>query len=310
MLFRSLDEYRGNYVYNFLDPHFRDFHARVPKLAQWDDHDVRNNWYPGRLLDEARYTEKRLDVLAARARRAFFEMNPVRGARERIYRAIPYGDMVEVFLLDGRSHRGTNPGALARERGADTAYFGDAQIAWLKDALRRSRATWKIIACDQPIGLMNPDGANAVDGIANGIPELGGREFEVAELLSFMKAERIYNTVWVTAEVHHAAAYRYDPVGATGFNDFDPFWEFVAGPLHASCLVRGLLDPTFGPDERFLHAPAYEAGGQPPNGAFQSFGAVAIDADTRVMTVRLHGAGGEELYSVELEPRRLTAGRP
>src|SRR5262245_40393687 len=36
----SLDEFRGNYVYNFLDEHVRRFQATVPKLVQWDDHDV------------------------------------------------------------------------------------------------------------------------------------------------------------------------------------------------------------------------------------------------------------------------------
>lgn len=308
----SLDEFRGNYIYNFLDDHVRRFQAQVPKLVQWDDHDVRNNWYPGRILDEARYTEKRLDVLAARARRAFFEMNPVRRDAVppgRIYRTIPYGDAAEIFLLDGRSYRGSNPGGIVRERGPDTAYFGGEQLAWLKAALKRSRATWKIIACDQPIGLLNPDGVQAVDGISNGIAELGGREFEIAELLSFMKQERIHNTVWVTAEVHHAAAYRYEP-GAAVFTDFDPFWEFVAGPLHAGCLVRGWLDPTFGPDERFLRAPAYETGSQPPTGAFQSFGSMTIDPLTHLLTARLHGVQGEQLYAVDLEPRRLTAAGP
>ncbi len=45
----------------------------MPQINQWDDHEVTNNWYPGEILDDARYTEKRVDVLAARARQAFYE---------------------------------------------------------------------------------------------------------------------------------------------------------------------------------------------------------------------------------------------
>ena len=43
--------------------------------------------------------------------------------------------------------------------------------------------------------------------------------------------------VWITGDVHYAAAHHYHPERAR-FTDFDPFWEFVAGPPHAG---------TFGP---------------------------------------------------------------
>ena len=47
------------------------------------------------------------------------------------------------------------------------------------------------------------------------------------------------NTVWLTADVHYAAAHYYNPDKAQ-FQEFDPFWEFVARPLHAG---------TFGPND-------------------------------------------------------------
>ena len=43
----TLAEFRGNYAYNLLDENVRRFNAAVPMLAQWDDHEVTNNWYPG-----------------------------------------------------------------------------------------------------------------------------------------------------------------------------------------------------------------------------------------------------------------------
>ena len=42
----SLAQFRGNYKYNWLDENFRAFHAEVPMFAQWDDHEVTNDWSP------------------------------------------------------------------------------------------------------------------------------------------------------------------------------------------------------------------------------------------------------------------------
>ena len=46
----TLTEFRGNYKYNLLDENVKQFNAEVPILAQWDDHEVTNNWYPGEIL--------------------------------------------------------------------------------------------------------------------------------------------------------------------------------------------------------------------------------------------------------------------
>ncbi len=86
----TLDEFRGNFAYNLLDDNARRFNASVPVIAQWDDHEVVNNWFPGlRLDDDDRYTVKSASLLAARARQALFEFVPVRRNPEeggRIYR--------------------------------------------------------------------------------------------------------------------------------------------------------------------------------------------------------------------------------
>ena len=47
---------------------------------------------------------------------------------------------------------------------------------------------------------------------------------------SSMPASR--NTVWITADMHYTAAHYYDPNAAV-FQDFEPFWEFISGPIHA-----------------------------------------------------------------------------
>ena len=56
--------------------------------------------------------------------------------------------------------------AAASESRGDAAFLGPAQVAWLKRELAASRATWKVIAADLPIGLINYDAAAQGDGAA------------------------------------------------------------------------------------------------------------------------------------------------
>ena len=77
----TLDEFRGNHLYNRLDAHVRRFESEVSQVVLWDDHEVLNNWYPGEVLEDPRYTERSVDLLAARARRAFLEMSRLQDNR-------------------------------------------------------------------------------------------------------------------------------------------------------------------------------------------------------------------------------------
>ena len=88
------------------------------------------------------------------------------------------------------------------------------------------------------------------------------------------------------------------------FTEFDPFWEFVAGPLHAGTFGPNTLDPTFGPEAKFNGVPPGFKGNRPPSDGFQFFGTMKIDARTRAMTVGLHNLAGERIYKVELPAAR------
>ena len=95
------------------------------------------------------------------------------------------------------------------------------------------------------------------------------------------------NVVWITADVHYAAAHEYHPSRAR-FTSFDPFWEFVAGPLHAGTFGPRALDPTFGPDVKFCAVPDGMKPNRPPSDGLQFFGALAFDPATHAATVTLH----------------------
>jgi alkaline phosphatase D len=310
----SLQEYRRNHLYNRYDVNVQRFSAEVPQIWQWDDHEVTNNWSDAKVLDN-RYAEQRIQTLTGRATRAFLEYSPMRwhnlAESERVYRHIPYGRNLDVFVLDMRSYRGPNTFNRQEERGADTAFLGRAQLAWLKSKLEQSHATWKVIAADMPLGLQIGDGSDAQgrprwEGPANGDGPVLGREFEIADILRFIKREEIRNVVWLTADVHYCAAHYYDPNRAQ-FRDFDPFWEFVAGPLHAGSFGPNLLDNTFGPQVVFQKAPP--TANTPPSGGFQFFGQIDIDQHSKHLTATLKDIDGATVFTKRLDAKASRDGR-
>jgi alkaline phosphatase D len=305
----TLDEFRGCYAYNLLDTHARAFNSQVPMIVQWDDHEVLNNWNPGSDLSaRPDYRERSIALLSARAKRAMFEYLPIRShpdEAERVYRSYRYGALAEVFVLDQRSYRAANGPNREAAAGPATRMMGEAQIAWLKQGLDASTAAWKIIASDMPIGLLVGDGqVNGVprwEAFANGPGPALGRELEIADVLSFVRRQRIRNVVWVTADVHYAAAHFYDPKIAV-FKDFDSFWEFVAGPLHAGTFGPNAVDPTFGCTAVFNSVPQGLKPNRPPSEGLQFFGTLTVDPRSRRLTVAIWNLKNERLWSTELAP--------
>jgi alkaline phosphatase D len=303
----TLDEFRAAHKYNFLDDNVRAFNAEVPIFVQWDDHEVMNNWSSSKDIPAA-YKERSISLLAARAARAFHEMYPMRESivePGRVYRTLSYGPHLDVFMLDERSYRGPNGPNLQTAYGPESYFIGPEQMRWLKQALLNSRATWKVIASDMPLSLIVYDDATNRKGseaFAQGDGPPRGRELEIAEILRFIKTAPIQNTVWLTADVHYAAAHYYDPNKAQ-FQDFEPFWEFVSGPLHAGTFGPNELDNTFGPEVRFIKAPGLDKQNLPPSAGMQFFGHVAIEGATGQMTVTLRDRADVALWSTKLDPK-------
>jgi alkaline phosphatase D len=296
---RSVADFRGNYKYNLLDANMRRFNAEVPVFAQWDDHEVTNDWWPGQ--DRSDYDHTNASLLAAHGRRAFCEYMPVRQTQAetgRIYRKIAYGPLLDVFMLDMRSYRGPN-GNTDAAMGPECRILGAAQCEWLKRELTHSNATWKIIAADMPLSVVSSDAVAQGDGAPV------GRELEIAEILAFIKHAGIRNTVWITADMHYTAAHYYDPNRAV-FQDFEPFWEFISGPLHAGTWGPGELDNTFGPQVMYQNGCSAEQGENlAPCFGLQFFGHVEIDGATEVMTVTLKDVNDRDLWSTRIEPKLL-----
>jgi len=175
-------------------------------------------------------------------------------------------------------------------------------VDWLIREVRNSTATWKVIAADLPLGVIVPDGPVNQEGLSNredGAPL--GRELEIAGVLSAFKRHGVKNTVWLTADVHYCAAHHYSP-GRAAFTDFDPFWEFVAGPINAGSFGPNAMDGTFGPEVVFSRSGRF-AGESPRDGENQYFGHVELGTDD-TFNVSLRNANGAVLFRKTLTPQR------
>lgn len=156
----DLDGYRVRYATYKSDPSLQAAHAAAPWMAIWDDHEVANDYggaQPQDDTDPAVFLRRR-----AAAYQAFYEHMPLRRAARpaaggmTLYRALDWGALAQVQLIDNRQYRALRACEAAAKgksipdceerRAADRSILGEAQEAWLLEALKGSRARWNVLA--------------------------------------------------------------------------------------------------------------------------------------------------------------------
>ena len=164
----TLDGYRTRYATYLLDPQLQASRAAAPWLANWDDHEVENNYAGLSPQDESESGD--FAVRRAQAYQAWWENTPTRlpapdladdpTAPFRIYRGIDVGGLVRISALDGRQFRDDqlsdatlDPGPPVE--GADDpnrSMLGAEQEAWAIDRFQTSTATWNCLAQQTVMG--------------------------------------------------------------------------------------------------------------------------------------------------------------
>jgi len=167
--------------------------------------------------------------LWANSLQALYEFNPLE-KDEILYRKQRFGKHVEIFFPDFRSYRSANPD---NDNDDLAAMMGQEQLGWLKNGLKESTATWKIISSHDPLGVVT-GGDGDRDSFGQEDPKIKGRELELKDLLGFIHDEDISGVVSLTSDVHYTAYVNMSPENAEGgWTDFKPIDEFVIGPIHA-----------------------------------------------------------------------------
>lgn len=211
----SIDDYRIRHALYKSDAALQSAHAAFPWIVTWDDHEVENNYaglIPQDAADAQIFEERR-----ARAYQAYYEHMPLRrfsfprGPDLQLYRRVSFGSLLQVHVLDTRQYRsaeapencavgervdGYCPSALDATR----TITGNRQRDWLVSGLGRSHAKWNVLANQVPFA---PNDTNADPAIRTfGGEKWDGFPFDRAQVLDFIAARRLHNTIVITGDVH------------------------------------------------------------------------------------------------------------
>lgn len=268
----TLEEYRAKQKYQFADKPYQKARAATSLYVIWDDHEVLNN-FAGTTVDPQRLATGRQVLLE------YFPITVNTQDPTRLYRSFRWGKHVEIFILDTRQYRSDNK----LPDGPDKTMLGREQLAWLKDGLKKSDATWKFIVSTVKLSFPS-DCPAACDSWANGASATGF-ERELTEISDFILQNKIKTVVWLTGDEHMIDVVQYDP-NRDGAIDF---YEFTAGPLSALTSYLGPLDETLNPMRLYGNAEIW------------NFGRIAISGGGRLVLSYVDVAG-EERFRREFRP--------
>jgi len=170
----------------------------------WDDHEVQDN-YVGKPADGGLPAAKRFSLARKKAgRRAFFENMPAFSSGEKLYRKLSFGANVDLIVMDQRSYRDNQPCddavvAPCADYNQPRDFLGRPQMNWLKGALDRSTAKWKVMANEvtiMPTRVLGNPPANYTYDNWLGYPQ------EREELLTHIRDKQIKDVVFVTGDIH------------------------------------------------------------------------------------------------------------
>jgi alkaline phosphatase D len=204
----TLDAYRNRYGLYKGDPALQGIHAACPWVVTWDDHEVENN-YAG-LLPQVPAEAAAFAARRAAAYQAWWEHQPVRlpppsGADLRVYRTVDWGRLARFHVLDTRQYRSDQPcgttdfGPTCDARTApERTLLGAEQETWLGRRLRKSKATWDVLA-NQVVATAMP-----LAGALYNLDQWDGYAAARARLLDLLTAAGTDNPVVITGDIHAA----------------------------------------------------------------------------------------------------------
>jgi alkaline phosphatase D len=219
---RTLDDYRTRYAQYRRDPDVQAMHARHPLIATLDDHEYADGAWRGGSLEhrddrDGPWADRRAAAIQAR-----WEWLPARppdpDQLDRVWRSVPYGELVDLLLVDTRSFRDEPAGGDAMTDATRTQ-LGEAQRDWLLAELAASKARWRILGNASVLGhiwhdtlgdiahrplavikLIGPDGGEPDDD------QWDGYAAERQQILEHLRDVPVRDVVVLSGDVHVSLA--------------------------------------------------------------------------------------------------------
>lgn len=200
----NLEDYRSRYAQNRLDSNLQEAHRLHPFITIWDDHEFANNSY----TDGAQNHQDDEDDWGKRkeiGRQVFFEWIPIKrqSGSDKLYRGLRYGNMAELFMIDGRVEGRNIPlDDFTDSLRFDTArtMLGATQRNWLLDGMAKSDAHWRVLVNDVMFAPMDL-GKIAKDRRYN-MDAWDGYEGDRGRILDIAEQDSTRNLVVITGDIH------------------------------------------------------------------------------------------------------------
>lgn len=244
--------------------------ASVPSLGIWDDHDFGPNDSDGR------YTE------AERSLRCFVRMWAQRSYGQPtlpgVFSRVVVGP-VELFLLDSRFYRRTHQHVL-----------GDAQLDWLMDGLRQSRAPIKLLLSGSQL---LPEVAALDSWDWECFRRDGARE--LSTLQHFLAEEGISGVVALSGDPHLGQLFYSQGIRRTDGQLGPPLWELTSSPIANRPWHRPVWPADSQDEHAFDHYLLREV-------AAANFGLLDVDLSRAGAELRLslHSETGEVFFRTDI----------
>ena len=214
----SLEEYRTRYSTYRMDTNLVRVHQQHPFIAVWDDHESANGAYQDGASNHTEALEGPWSERKAASRQAFFEWLPVREQEDqKVYRALQYGHLMDLILLDTRlegRQQQLNDATDPALQDTNRTMMGAQQKAWLLEQLANSSAKWKVIGQQVVFTKVHIGWASLINPAISyyGYESLfldvwNGYPAERESLLRFIEDAQINNTVILSGDFHTSFAF-------------------------------------------------------------------------------------------------------
>lgn len=250
-------------------PVLRNLLTSMPQYAIWDDHD----YGPNDIGTNFILKDKTREVFSN------YWCNPSYGEDGKgIYTQFSYSD-VDFFLTDDRTWRSADelPDSVNGLPNPEKRMLGKQQMWWLKNALRYSTATFKIVVVGSQV--LNP--VSPFDKLRD-FPE------EYEELTRFLLDNKIKGVVFLSGDRHHSEVIRVERPGTY------PLYDITVSPLTSGTHV-------FGSAEKNNPYRVYALDQK------QNYGRVEVTgkAGERILQVNFVGVKGEDYGSWKVSEKEL-----
>lgn len=246
----DLSTYRLRYAWYKADPALQAAHAAAPWAVMWDDHEVANDY--GNDQDRSPMPPDLFLKRRASAYQAYYENMPLRAAIRpvgpdmQLYRALRWGRLARLTLIDDRQYRGWRPcdedakGKMVPDtcpalRTDGRTMLGAPQEAWTQRELRQADARWNLLGQQTLMSpIVTPENRVSVDGW-DGYPDTRRR------ILEGWRDAKTSNPVVLGGDVHAFFAADLTLPGETA----PVASEFVGGSVssigRSKALITGMM---------------------------------------------------------------------